>query len=150
MAGRVDRLFNLPQAIINVSNQCIEAGFSSGDVIAKVAMAWSKLLSEHLEAEQAAALLRIEAAKIEATAPLAGRRPCEQELIELIHRSHEFINTLQVAGFEERTIVASVTNACIERTARTAGAPGASNWLRKLAKIVDANTAAIETTARGH
>jgi hypothetical protein len=101
-------------------------------------------------AEMLAAGIRTEAGKIEARTAGAGMAPDEAELVQLARKAHEFINSLQIAGIEERTAVTCIANACVERVARLQGAAGAAHWLRNLAKLVDAHGDAIEETARAH
>lgn len=150
MADRDYSVFNLPKAIVNVANECVAGGVPADDVIESVANALGQLMPQHMDPEAAAALLRIEAGKIERTIPKPVRAPAEQELVDLARRSHEFINTMQVAGMDESTIVTTLANTAIERVARTRGADGAALWLRRMAAVVDANASAIETTARAH
>lgn len=97
-----------------------------------------------------AAGIRIEANKIEMAGPRSPMTAGEQELVDLARKAHEFINSLMVAGIDERVAVVTIGNTLVERVARTSGAAGAAHWLRSLAKLVDDNGDAIETTARAH
>lgn len=145
------RLFNMPKAIANIADECIAAGVTPANAIEAVADGLGLVLTRHYPAEQAAALLRLQAGKIEATA--APARPMtmdEQELLELASKAHEFINTLQVAGIAEHVAITSICNSLVERVARMRGAAGAAHWLRQLAALVDANGDAIETIASKH
>lgn len=103
-----------------------------------------------LSRDAIAAGLRIEASKIE----LANDRPrmsaSDQELLDLARRAHEFINTLIIAGIDERVAVVSIGNTLVERVARSNGAAGAANWLRGLAALVDQHGDDIEATAQAH
>lgn len=100
--------------------------------------------------ESLAAGLRIEAGKIELAAPRAPMATDEREMVDLARKSHEFINSLMVAGIDERVAVVTIGNTLVERVARTRGAAGAAHWLRSLANLVDANGDAIEATSRAH
>ena len=94
--------------------------------------------------------LRIEASKIEMGAPRAPMKADDRELVDLVRKGHEYINALVVAGVEERTAIVAFGNALIERVARTNGAAGAAEWLRRLAALVDQSSSEIEATARAH
>lgn len=144
------RLFNMPKAIANLADECVAAGVTPANVVEAVADGLGIVLTRHYQAEQAAALLRIQAGKIEMTAPRAPMPSDERELVDLARRAHEFINTLQVAGIEELVAVTVLMNTAVERVARTRGAAGAAHWLRSLASMVDKFGDAIEVTARSH
>ena len=97
-----------------------------------------------------AAGLRIEAGKIEVAGPRAPMKPDERELVDLARKTHEFVNSLQVAGIDETVAITVLGNTAIERVARRSGASGAEQWLRGLAAFVGANGSALEQTARHH
>ncbi len=141
---------NFGIATSNVARELIAAGASPMTVADTLAAALGRILSEFVKPEPAAAMLRIQAGRIEATRPTVARDADEAEMIDLGRRCHEFVNTLQVAGIEENLAVSALINMAIERVARTGGAAGASHWLRRMADMVDKNGDAIETIARAH
>lgn len=97
-----------------------------------------------------AAGIRIEAGKIETDCRPSGMVTEEGELIALARRCHEFVNTMQVAGLEERTVATCLLNTSVERVTRLHGAPAAAAWLRGMADMVEKNAESFERTARQH
>lgn len=137
-------------AISNIANECIAAGIDTAVLVKAVSSALRKVLANHAEPEQVAAALRIEAGKVEAMVPSIGRTPDEKELLDLVRRTHEFINSLQVAGIEERVIVTAMGHALIERVVRVSNAGGAVRWLLGLAQTVMGNADHLKTTSKAH
>jgi len=141
---------NFGLATTNIARELITAGASPMTVAEALATSLGKILSENVKPEPAAAMLRIHAGRIEATRPTQARDADEAEMMDLGRRSHEFINTMQIAGIEERAAVSAILNTAIERVARIGGAASAAHWLRRMADLVDKNGDAIETIARAH
>lgn len=146
-----DNLTNFAKATRNIAEELIAAGAEPSVVIEHMANALGSVMVAHSPAEEAAALLRIEAGKIEATIPQPADRTADQrELIELARHAHTHLNTLQVAGIGEGTAVTAFVNASIERVARARGAIGAAHWLRGLAALVEKRGGDIEQSANFH
>ena len=147
------RLINMAQAIANVSAECIGAGVAPEAVVSSVCDGLGKLLVAQYSPEQAAALLRMEAGKIEATivrAKTVGADADAQEGADLMRKGHEFINALQVAGLEEPVIVSSLLLVLVERVARTNGVAGAAGWLNRMAAVALSNGDNLGRTSQAH
>lgn len=129
-ADKPEAVRNLCAAISNLASELIQTGGVSHDAMA--------------------AGLRMVAGKIELAGPREPMAMNDREMIDLARKAHEFINTLMVAGIDERIAVVTIGNILIERVVRTRGAAGAAQWLRGLAKVVDDHGGEIETTARSH
>lgn len=129
-ADKPEAVRNLCAAISNLASELIQTGGVSHDAMA--------------------AGLRMAAGKIELAGPREPMAMNDREMIDLARKAHEFINTLMVAGIDERIAVVTIGNTLIERVVRTRGAAGAAQWLRGLAKVVDDHGGEIETTARSH
>nr|WP_047170074.1 hypothetical protein [Sphingomonas sp. Y57] len=110
----------------------------------------AELLGAGVEPAALAAGLRIEAGKIEAQGRQRSMTADERELLEVAAKAHEFINTLQIAGIEERVATTCLVNTGIERMVRLHGPAKASRWLRGLADFVDRNGPAFEETGKHH
>ncbi|MAM37510.1 MAG: hypothetical protein CL949_03175 [Erythrobacter sp.] len=121
---------NFCTAIANLARELIEAGGVTHSALA--------------------AGLRVEAGKIEVAGPRDPMSMDEREMVDLARKAHEFINSLMVAGVDERIAVVTIGNTLVERVARTRGAAGAAHWLRGLATLVDQNGDAIEETSKAH
>lgn len=123
----------------NIATMCTALGNVGRDMIAA-----------GIAPEALAAGWRNEAAKIEALGYRPSISPDEAEMLDLLKRTHEFINSLQVAGIDERIAIVTMGNALIERVARSKGAAGTVEWLQGLARNVEANAEVIEATAGHH
>lgn len=142
------RLSNLSIALSTVANECVEGGVPVHAVADATATGLGMFLAQHYGPAQAAALLRIQAATIERENADPGGTVEEAELAELPRRFHEFVNTLQIAGIEERHLVAAMMLAALERVARSSSAEQAVAWVRGMADHAEANPDHLSATAR--
>jgi len=72
----------------------------------------------------------------------------EKELVDLASRSQQFLRMLELSGIDESAAVTAVHNACVLRLVRSSGAPAAAAWLRRVADLVDNNSARYEMVAQ--
>lgn len=115
-------------AIGNISSELIEVGGVSHAALA--------------------AALRIEAGKVEVASP---RRPMEasaREMVDLVRRVHDFINTLMVAGVGERVAETCILHAIIERIAAREGVDLAAAWLHHMGDYATKNAAMLGQTSQ--
>jgi hypothetical protein len=147
------RLINMSQAVVNVSRECIAAGVAAEDVIEAVCDGLSQLLTVEYSPEQAAALLRIEAGRIEDGIIRNAQSvdtEVEREAKALVRKGHEFINAMQVAGLQEPTIVSALMLVLVERVTRTNGVAAAAGWLNRMAAMALANGDDLGKTSQAH
>ena len=58
------------------------------------------------------------------------------EMLEVLKKSHAWIDTLQVAGMSENVIVTGIHMALVERALRAGGVAKTSEWLQGQADMV--------------
>lgn len=109
-----------------------------------------ELIEAGVGVEAIAAGIRMEAAKIEADAPRHPMEATERELVDLARKAHEFINTLQVAGIDERTAITCILNALIERLVRAHGPKGAADFLRRMGDFTEQHGDSLTQTSGSH
>lgn len=144
---RDPRISQSSQAIVKLANEMVEGGVAPLAVANEIALGLGEFLAAHFTPTQAAGMLRDQAHSI----GRPDRRQMasdERELLELADNAQQFINTLQIAGIEERDAVTAIVNACTLRVARSRGAAGAADWLRRLADQVEIHAGAITAAAR--
>lgn len=69
------------------------------------------------------------------SSPTPGQRA---DMLDVLKRSHAWIDTMQTAGIAENTIVSAVHTALIERALRAGGVTATAEWLQSQADMVAA------------
>lgn len=144
---RDERMQNFPAALANCMGELVDAGVTPAAVACETATGLRIFVGRHMPGDQAAALLREQAALVER--PDRSRLPeTDRELIELQEKASQFIRTLQLAGVSENSAVSALHQACILAVVRTRGGPAAVAWLRAIADRTEEMLPVIEHLAK--
>lgn len=57
------------------------------------------------------------------------------EMLAVLKKAHEWIDTMQVAGIEEKVIIPAIHTALVERYLRAGGVSAAVDWLKRQAEM---------------
>ena len=145
---RNEQLQNFPAALANCMGELVDAGVAPAAVACETATGLRIFVGRHMAGDQAAALLREQAALVER--PDRSRLPeSARELLELQEKASQFIRTLQLAGVSEDSAVSALHQACILAVMRTRGGPAAVAWLRSIADRTEEMLPTIEQLAKG-
>lgn len=58
-----------------------------------------------------------------------------REMIEVLNKTHAFIDSMQIAGLEEKVIVPAIHTALVERYLRAGGVSKTVEWLQRQADM---------------
>jgi hypothetical protein len=57
------------------------------------------------------------------------------EMLEVLKKAHAWIDTMQIAGIEEKVIVPAIHTALVERYLRAGGVSATVDWLKRQAEM---------------